>query len=336
MSTIATKRIIAAVLLLLLLPGSLLAQENPFFGGEDGGEEPLPEERERREREVSAAEPGPLRSAYAHLVLNVARAQRYLNNELSALIMDVSSARGGTLAWGSVMVLAFFYGLLHAVLPGHRKTVLISYYIAEPARIWHGVAVGFTFAAMHVVSAILVVLVAVVGVQVAAGRVVSDVTGTIRAVSSWLIIAIGVLYLVAKLRSWFLQREERESQRMSAALGIDNGSAPENYIPRNRPQSIWPAVISTGVIPCPITTAVLLFAVSLGAVGAGVVAVFALSLGLGVALTAVSVLTIVLKARVLSWFERGDNRWIVRSVELVGVFAIIGFGLLTLLAGGRL
>ena len=363
MSTIVTKRTVGAVLLLLLLPGALLAQENPFFGGDDdrdngaapsrereeplpreeerlpGEEERLPGEREGEEgepRETAVSEPGPLRRAYAHLVLTITRAQRRLNNELSALIMDVSTARGGAFAWGSVLALAFFYGLLHAVLPGHRKTVLISYYIAEPARLWHGVAVGFTFAAMHVISAIVVVLVAVAGVQVAAGRVVSDVTGAIRAVSSWLIIAIGVLYLVLKVRSWFLQREERESERMSAALDIDDGSSLENHIPRSRPQSIWPAVLSTGIIPCPITTAVLLFAVSLGAVGAGVVAVIALSLGLGVALTGVSVLTIVLKGRVLSLFERGNSRWVVRSVELLGVVAIIGFGLLTLLFGGQL
>lgn len=349
MSRFVTRRITGMLVLLLVLAVSTDAQENPFFGGDDDPddgaapvperEELLPEEGEREEREhreVSTGEPGPLRTAYAHLVLRITRAQRYLNNELSALIMDVSSPRSGALAWGSVLVLAFVYGLLHAILPGHRKTVLISYYIAEPARLRHGVVVGFTFAAMHVISAVVIVLIAVIGVQVAAGRVVSDVSGAVRTVSSWLIIAIGIAYLAMKIRSWYLQREDRESKRMSATLDIDDGSSLESHVPRSRPQSIWPAVISTGIIPCPITTAVLLFAVSLGAVGAGIVAVIAISLGLGVALTGVSILTIVLKERVLSLFERGNSRWLVRSVELLGVFAIIGFGLLTLLLGGRL
>ncbi len=277
----------------------------------------------------AAREPGVLATAYARTVRAVARAQRWLNRELSGLILD-SAGGDNVFGWLPVVALAFTYGVLHAILPGHRKTVLISYYIAEPARLWHGVFVGFAFAVMHVVSAGVIVGIALGVVQMATGGAVNEMTRAVQVASSWLIIAIGLFYLVMKIRNWLAEREERESVRMRDVLSISDHESLETHISRSRPQSIWPAVLSAGIVPCPVTTSVLLFSVSIGAVGVGLASVIALSAGLGVALSLISVLTIILKSGVLRAFERRGALWVTRAVELAGVAAIIGFGVITL------
>ena len=339
---------ISVVFTLFISP--LSAQQNPFFGddtpeedaaspldasdnGDDtGGELPAARRDATQDDRAPARETGFLASAYARAVGAVARAQRRLNHELSGLILD-SAKDGSVFDWLPVLALAFTYGILHAVLPGHRKTVLISYYIAEPARLWHGIAVGFAFSVMHVISAAVIVGIALGAVQMATGGAVSEMTRTVQVASSWLIIAIGVFYLVAKIRGWLIERDERESARMRETLSISDNESLETHISRSRPQSIWPAVLSAGIVPCPVTTSVLLFSVSIGAIGLGVASIIALSAGLGVALAAISVLTIVLKEGILRIFERRGALWVTRAIELAGVAAIIGFGVITLSLG---
>ena len=348
----AQVRVCLFALLMGLVLGlaSLPALENPFFGSdqapEDAGPdsddlpdddpavEDQPEDRDpadsdAREDPHTARETGLFTMAYARTVRAVARAQRQLNRELSELILD-STGTESPFSWLPVLGLAFMYGVLHAVLPGHRKTVLISYYIAEPARLWHGIFVGFVFAVMHVVSAAVIVGIALGVVQMATGGAVNQMTRSVQVASSWLIIAIGVFYLVMKIRGWLAEREEREAGRMREELSISDNQALESHISRSRPQSIWPAVLSAGIVPCPVTTSVLLFSISIGAINTGIAAVLALSAGLGVALSLISILTIILKAGMLRIFERRGALWVTRTVELAGVAAIIGFGVITL------
>lgn len=339
---------IAVVFTFVVAP--LGAQQNPFFGDDtsndteasqsdpsdnrndtETGLAPAPGDAAQNDR-ATAREPGLLSNAYARAFGTVVRAQRRLNRELSGLILD-SAEDGSILDWVPVLALAFIYGILHAVLPGHRKTILISYYIAEPARVWHGVVVGFAFSVMHVVSAAVIVFTALGAVQMAIGGAVSDMTRSVQAASSWLIIAIGVFYLVAKIRGWLLERDERESARMRDLLSISDNESFDTHISRSRPQSIWPAILAAGIVPCPVTTSVLLFSISIGALGAGIASVIALSAGLGVALALISVMTIVLKEGILRVFERRGGLAITRAIELAGVAAIIFFGVITLSLG---
>ena len=45
---------------------------------------------------------------------------------------------------------AFLFGIVHAFMPGHGKTVLVSYHIGRPSRVIEGVATGTLLAITHV------------------------------------------------------------------------------------------------------------------------------------------------------------------------------------------
>jgi len=50
----------------------------------------------------------------------------------------------------------FLYGILHALDPGHRKTVMFSLFAARKARWYEPLAAGFLSALLHGMSAVFV------------------------------------------------------------------------------------------------------------------------------------------------------------------------------------
>ncbi|HMF26367.1 MAG TPA: hypothetical protein VKG24_30205 [Pseudolabrys sp.] len=58
----------------------------------------------------------------------------------------------------SAISIAALFGLVHAVMPGHGKTVLVSYFLGRPAKITTGFAASVILVLAHVGSAVVLVL----------------------------------------------------------------------------------------------------------------------------------------------------------------------------------
>lgn len=323
------------IVLVALTVVPLSVRSNPFF-----------DEPRARDRTDSAAESGlemehgPMRSTrwgdgviarlWADTVRSISSRQRDLNNRLGLLLRNVSESGVTASGWLGVVGFSFVFGVLHAVLPGHRKSVLISYCVADRARVVHGVALGFLFAVMHAVSAVVIVFATVSLVEVSLGSSVARVSRITQIVSSVLLVAIGAVfcYLTTREIVRHMRHKSHEHSRPGGAVcGVLHGG--DSVHPTT---GKWvPVVLSTGIIPCPITTSLMLFAVSVNAVYLGLVAVIALSAGLGVALAALAVLTILVKGRVLALFDRTAGHMLHAGVELAGGIMILAVGAITLM-----
>jgi len=56
------------------------------------------------------------------------------------------------------LALAIAFGLVHALMPGHGKRVLLSYYLGQPSKVREGFVAGVILALTHVGTAVLLVL----------------------------------------------------------------------------------------------------------------------------------------------------------------------------------
>ena len=71
----------------------------------------------------------------------------------------LSEVAGGDLrAIFVAMAAAVLFGAVHALMPGHGKTVLVSYHLGQPAKLREGIANGAILAVTHVGLALLLVL----------------------------------------------------------------------------------------------------------------------------------------------------------------------------------
>ncbi len=57
----------------------------------------------------------------------------------------------------ALMGAAFVFGIAHALMPGHGKSILVSYHLSRPGRLTEGVATGTLLALTHVGLAVVLV-----------------------------------------------------------------------------------------------------------------------------------------------------------------------------------
>ena len=71
----------------------------------------------------------------------------------------LSEVAGGDLrAIFAAMAAAVLFSAAHGLMPGHGKTVLVSYHLGQPARLREGIANGAILALTHVGLALILVL----------------------------------------------------------------------------------------------------------------------------------------------------------------------------------
>ena len=173
-------------LLLLLAAGRVEAQQNPLLGGGGDGEESAP---------PTAASPGLLHRLEGFIIAT----QRDVNREINRRLVAIRDGQGAGVILAGLLI-AFLYGIFHALGPGHGKTVIVGYFLGRGGSIRRGVAMASWIALSHVVGAITVVVIV--------HAVLSEIYITpveemlsLRLVSYGAILLIGLVMLAMAIRS---------------------------------------------------------------------------------------------------------------------------------------
>jgi nickel/cobalt exporter len=239
--------------------------------------------------------------------------QRSLNQTLSR---HVRLAARGESPHAVTMVLgvAFVYGVLHSIGPGHGKVVIASLVLGRGTGHMRAIGVGFAVSLLQIASSIGLVAVLAFLLGQRGTEVVERSVG-IELVSYGLIGLVG-LYMVA------------------------DTALPERWRPRHRhpglpdlaagaPGLTVSAVLAAGLTPCPSAIIVLLFALAAGSFALGVVASVVMAIGMGLTLAVVA-LAAVLGRRLLLGPQTEASRSLagaIRGLRLVAGLALTGVGL---------
>jgi nickel/cobalt exporter len=206
----------------------------------------------------------------------------------------------------TLMAVAFLFGVIHAFMPGHGKTVLVSYHLGRTGRFVDGVITGTLLAMTHVGIAVVFVLagVAVISRSLAAG----GRAPAFETVSAALIALLGLYLLVRTL--WPARHRHATDGRMLA--------------------------VATGLVPCPLTTFILTYALAKGKLAVGLAAVAGMLAGVIVTLVAFAVAAVAARGRFLAVLARTEH---LRStigwwLELAGAVGVLVLGIAML--GSRL
>jgi nickel/cobalt exporter len=200
----------------------------------------------------------------------------------------------------ALVSLAFLFGIIHALMPGHGKSVLVSYHIGREGRWFDGLATGSLLALTHVGSAVILVLagVAVISRSVAAGGRAPK----FETASAVLIILIG-LYLLSRLLFAKEHRHAKDGTMLAVAAGI---------------------------VPCPLTTFILTYALVKETLAVGLITVLGMLLGVIVTLTSFAVAAVVARGSLVTAMARtGRLRESVGwGLEFVSALGVLALGLL--------
>ena len=221
------------------------------------------------------------------------------------------------------LVVALFWGAVHALSPGHGKSIVAAYLVGSRGTARHAVLLGLTVTVTHTIG---VFALGLVTLALSAFLVPEQLYPWLNLVSALLVVGVGLGVLRWRLRDWRHGRAHAHGRDHSHDHhGRDHGehghAHPE---PGMNIRQLLGVGISGGLVPCPTALVVLLAAVSLHRVGYGLVLILAFSVGLAAAMTAIGLLAVAAKR---TYGRLSFEGRLVRMLPAVSALVIIGLGL---------
>jgi len=283
---------------------SVIAQENPFLSKGKSTSE-------KKEKRKTLRYPGFTRK----IIGKIALLQRSLNKRLAESTKKVKETKSTKLLFFMIFI-TYIYGIIHALGPGHGKTLTFSYFLSEETNIKKGITVGCIIGFLHAFSALALVLILYFTIKKAYLHDIESMNRVIKIISYSLISIIGLLLLIKGLYNLKKDRnfEKKEIENLQST------------------KSIIPFSIAVGLIPCTGTTIVLLFSLSLGVLKIGIISTIFMALGMATTISMVGVLTILAKGKVKRMFSGKSKRYLLfqNIVSILGAFLILVLGIILL------
>jgi nickel/cobalt transporter (NicO) family protein len=181
---------------------------------------------------------------------------------------------------------AFAWGALHALSPGHGKTMVAGYLAGSRGRPKDAALLGLTVTITHT-SAVFAL--GLVTLAASAYVLPEDLYPWLGVVSGAMVIAIGLWAIWTRLRRWRALRAEHD-RPPGHVHAHRHGGHVHSHQPSGAPittRSLIALGVSGGIVPCPSALVVLVAAISQHRLGLGLVLILAFSVGLAATLTAV-------------------------------------------------
>ena len=218
------------------------------------------------------------------------------------------------------LVVAAGLGAVHALEPGHGKTVVAAYLVGSRGTAWHALVLGLVVTASHTAGVYLLG-----AVTLYASRYIVP-----ERLYPWLGVASGLT--VAGLGIvLFLRRYRGASRRHSHDHAHDDHHHHAHGHQHHHPgadvslKELVALGVTGGIVPCPAALVVLLSALALGRLGFGLVLIVAFSVGLAAVLIAIGLLVLHARRFMARW--RGEGVLLTRWLPLTSSVAITGLGL---------
>jgi ABC-type nickel/cobalt efflux system permease component RcnA len=218
---------------------------------------------------------------------------------------DAAAGRGVLLF---LLLAAMAWGALHALSPGHGKTMVAAYLVGTRGRARHAVALGATVTVTHTIGVFALGLVTLALSQYVLPE---DLYPWLNLASGLMVVVIGAAVLRSRVRKVRARRAGHEHRHHHHEHDLS-----------------WKGLVgmgaSAGLIPCPSALVVLLAAVSQHEIALGLALIVAFSLGLAGTLTALG-LAVVYAGRATSRLH--VPAWVGTALPAVSALVIVVAGI---------
>lgn len=231
-----------------------------------------------------------------------------------------------------LLVVSFVYGIIHAMGPGHGKALAFSYFSAQKSSYFQAFLISLATAFIHIVGALVLVVIAIFILQSVLNSFLDDSIKYITQTSAVLIMLLSIYILYRKLK--------KKSCACSACCSVEENkpifstTGNVNFVEKNENKIHFDSsrkkedlifVLTAGLIPCPGTVVLFVYAFILKTYFSVILASIAISLGMGLVIFASSFLGVSLNK------VSAKSTKIVNIVEVLAPIIMFVLGLLLLL-----
>lgn len=246
----------------------------------------------------------------------ISEAQKTLREKLTSAIAAMKSGE-----WGAIWKFLFIclvYGMLHALGPGHGKSIVVGYFIARRGRWRQGVALGAGITVTHTLSAVLLLFILYAIFKATVFPAFETGRMGIEKASYILIMLTGLLLVAIAIHDFWKQHKNASS-----------AESPES-LPRT---AHWREIIGvaaiTGIVPCPAVALIVLFCLLNSMVALALLGAFVICIGMTITNVAFGIAAVAFRKGIDFGGRRSRFASIIyNAVTLAGGLLIFTSGLL--------
>jgi len=289
-------------------------------------------------------------SYWSELVFYIRTQQQAFHKELAAAIRAIQE--GGVQAIWAMVTISFLYGIFHAAGPGHGKAVISTYLISQESQLKRGIFLSFASAFVQGISAIVLVegMVGLIGWSRGEAK---DAVPVLEQVSFALIALIGIV-LMKRVASALWKRHSTHKQHHHhehshnhdhnhddhhcATCGHSHAPSPAQLENSSNLRDTLAIVFSVGIRPCSGSVLVLIFAEIVGLRMAGILSIFAISLGTAITVSALATLAVYFRKGALHLAQKQDSQLVINlslGAAFIGGFLISAMGISLLIEASQ-
>ena len=192
--------------------------------------------------------------------------------------------------------LAFMWGAVHALSPGHGKTIVAAYLIGQRATVKHALFLGVTTTITHTTGVFALGL-----ITLFASRFIvpERLYPWLEVISGVLVVVLGVTLLSQRMTTLFksthttAQSDQHAHNDFAGMHDHGDGRAHTHAPPQNVSwRNLLALGVSGGLLPCPSALVVMLSAIALQRVAFGLLLILVFSTGLAGVLIAIGILLV--------------------------------------------
>jgi nickel/cobalt exporter len=292
--------LIGCVVLQALYPLGSKAASNPFISSKNSRVAP--------QKNTMAGYPAFLQPAME----KVALFQASIRQRMVSLTQQIRQQPLGQAFWG-FMLLAFSYGVVHAIGPGHGKIYTCSYFLSRPGTVKKVLIFVNLTMFTHVLSGTVLILFGALVLKTSGALTLENAGIYMERFSYSLLIIVG-FFISAKII-----RENR------------NGNGHTHDLPNQK--NLLLTALAVGLVPCPGAALILLFALTMGILNAGLWAMLCIAVGMTITTSIFAFGAMVFRKAFLGLFNK--NQHLVTVIYLIlslgGALCISLFGSILLL-----
>lgn len=253
-------------------------------------------------------------SFFGGLLRRSADLQMKIRTKMAGFARDIKESPFGK-SFRMFILAAFGYGVFHAVGPGHGKLLAMSYFLNRPGRIKTCLLFGYATMTAHVLSAAVLVLVGFYILKISASGTVDSYTTILQPFSYGLIFLLGAFLTLKTILSIFRKSSHSGHEHAPPEAGEDR-------------KTLVLMALAAGMIPCPGATIVLLFALTMNIMIAGLFAMLAISLGMGMTLSLCAAAVVITRGVALRFIKGREHTYKILHIglSLLGSTIIMLFG----------
>lgn len=210
--------------------------------------------------------------------------------EVKKYLLEVQ--KGNTLALFTLLFVSFIYGIIHALGPGHGKTLAFSYFTSNKSSYKKAFIISLSSAFIHILTALILVFISVFILESLLSNFVNDSIKALTQISAVLIMLLAFYILLQKLNNKGCSCSSCSNKGISWSIKPSNNLKANNNISfqKSNKKSDLYFILTAGLIPCPGTVILFIYAFVLKTYFAVILASFSISLGMGLVIFASSFL----------------------------------------------